>query len=198
METQNIVICGVGGQGNILASDILSYVFFKTDFDVKKSEIHGMSQRNGSVISFIRFGEKVYSPIIPKKKADFFISFEKLEALRYIDYVNSNTVVIINNLEINPLPVELKLTEYPKNIENLFYSFNSNTYLIDTIPIAKELGNLKIINIVLLGFLSNFISYIDRNTWIKSISKFIKPHFLDLNLKAFDLGKNLIENYKKV
>lgn len=191
METKNIVVCGVGGQGTILATDILSYVLFLNGYDVKKSEIHGMSQREGAVISFIKYGDKVFSPVVAPYEADFLVSFEKLEALRNINYINPNSIVIINDLQIDPLPVKLGLKKYPENIVETFKSITDKTILIDSLSIAKELGNVKIINIIILGFLSNYFSDINEEYWYEAIRKYIKAELIDINIKAFKKGKEL-------
>ena len=189
-KTKNIIICGVGGQGTILASDIISDSLFMSGFDIKKCEIHGMSQRQGRVVSYIRYGEKVYSPVISENEADFIIGFEKLEALRYIPLLKEDSIVIVQDLEIPPLSVLYGNAKYPDNFTEIMSKKTKNIYLIQTKNILKELGNPKVFNIFMLGFFSKYIPQIKENFWIESIKKNVKKEYIDINLKAFEMGKN--------
>ncbi len=189
METKNIVICGVGGQGIILASDILSYALFKTGFDVKKNEIHGMSQREGAVTSFIRYGDKVYSPVISPGEADFLIGFEKLEAMRNSYYLKKNGFAVINSLEIPPVSVIMGISKYPGNIEEYFSSLSVTFRIVDALEAVKPLSNVKLVNTMLLGVLSNAMPDISFNTWKLSIKSFVKSGFELKNYKAFEIGR---------
>jgi len=186
-NTTNIVICGVGGQGTILASDILSYTAFFEGFDVKKSEIHGMAQRGGSVISQVRFGKKVYSPSMEHRMADFVLAFEKLEALRYVHYLKKNGVFVVNVQELPPMSVLLGETIYPSNIVERLKVYG-NVYMIDAARIAIELGNVRVVNVVLIGGLSKFLHFKEAS-WMEAIRKNVKEKFVELNITAFNKGR---------
>jgi len=189
-ETKNIIICGVGGQGTILASDIISDSLFMSGFDVKKCEIHGMSQRQGSVVSYIRYGNKVYSPVISENEADFIIGFEKLEALRYIPLLKENSIAIVQDLEIPPISVLFGNAKYPEDFTEIMSKKTKNIYLIETKNLLKELGNPKVSNTFMLGIFSKNIPQIKENFWIESIKKNVKKEYIQINLKAFEKGKN--------
>ena len=189
----NLIITGVGGQGIILASEILCDVLLLNGHDVKKSEIHGMSQRGGSVISHIRFGEKVYSPILTRNQADFIISFELLETLRYINYANKKTRIITGTQKIYPLPVLCGLTSYPENIEEKLKSITSQCYFIDTVQTAGNLGSLRVINIIILGFLSRFLN-INKQDFINVIKDRVPAKMKKINIQAFEEGWKLGED----
>lgn len=189
METKSVLICGVGGQGIILASEILSEALFASGYDVKKNEIHGMSQRGGSVVSFIRFGEQVSAPVPAEGSVELLFAFERLEAMRNICYLKDGGNVIVNDLEIDPVPVELGVMEYPKNFDEAMRSRSAKVQLIDAKPLAKEAGNLKSQNVVMLGALSKHLPEISSESWEKALRKMVKPKFIDVNLKAFELGK---------
>lgn len=189
MDTKSILICGVGGQGIILASEVISYALFQSGFDVKKNEIHGMSQRGGSVISFIRYGDKVYSPVISKGEADYLMSFEKLEALRNLAYLKKDGNAIISDMEIEPVPVMLGKMEYPKNFDSMLAKQTKNINLLPAIKTAREIGNLKVVNIFLIGALSKSISEVKKESWLEAIRKMVKPSYVDINLKAFEMGR---------
>jgi indolepyruvate ferredoxin oxidoreductase beta subunit len=189
-ETKNIIICGVGGQGTILASDIISDSLFMSGFDVKKCEIHGMSQRQGSVVSYIRYGEKVYSPVISENEADFIIGFEKLEALRYIPLLKENSIAIVQDLEIPPISVLFGNAKYPEDFSEIMSKKTKNIYLIETKNLLKEFGNPKVFNTFMLGIFSKNIPQIKENFWIESIKKNVKKEYIEINLKAFEKGKN--------
>lgn len=193
-ETTNIVICGVGGQGIILASNVLSYAALLEGYDVKKSEVHGMAQRGGSVITQVRYGKKVYSPLIEEGKADFLLAFEKLEALRYANYLKKNGGFIVNNQEIAPMSVLVGSAKYPENIKEKLKRY-ARIHLIDAAKIAKELGNVRATNIVLLGALAKFLGF-NEKSWTEAISKNIKPRYVDLNIKAFQKGIAFLNNTK--
>lgn len=185
-EVSNIIICGVGGQGILLASDILCSAAFLEGFDVKKSEIHGMAQRGGSVITHIRFGPKVYSPLIEEGKADFILSFEKLEALRYSYFLKKDGIVIVNDLALPPMSVLTGAKKYPENIIDTIKE-NGDVYLIPAQTIAQELGNVRVVNIVLLGSLARFLDF-KKQVWFDAIKENVKPQYVDLNIKAFEIG----------
>ena len=184
----NILLVGVGGQVIVLASEILAKVAFQEGYDVKKSEVHGMSQRGGSVSSEVRFGDKVYSPLIKKGEADFLIASEKLEALRFIGYLKEEGILILNNLEIFPLMVNIGKEKYPEDILLHLKKRNSQIVKIEASEIAEDVGNAKAFNLVLLGKLSTFLSF-ELNTWKKVIRQEVPSHTIEVNLKAFELGR---------
>lgn len=190
-KTKSMVICGVGGQGTILTTEVVSEALFQSGFDVKKNEIHGMSQRGGSVVGFVRYGEKVYSPMLGTNDADFLISFEKLEALRYLSYLNSKGTAIVSDVNIEPIPVMLDQMKYPDGIEEKLQKKVSDVRWVDAMFLSRELGNLKVVNIILTGVLSNLIPEVKEETWKEAIRKMVKPKFVEINLKAFDRGRGL-------
>lgn len=185
----NIVLCGVGGQGILVASDILSEVALLAGYAVKKSEVHGMAQRGGSVISQVRYGAEIYSPLISKGSADFILAFEKLEALRYLDYLKERGKVFINNQEIIPLTVFSGKVEYPENIFDLCRERDAEVFPINGIQIAEDLGNSRVLNVVMLGMISNFLDFTDEQ-WLESIKQRVPAKFYALNENAFKTGKN--------
>ncbi len=186
----NILLVGVGGQGILLASEILAKVAFQEGYDVKKSEVHGMAQRGGSVSSEVRFGDKVYSPLVKKGEVDFLIASEKLEALRFIGYLKKGGILILNNLEIFPLMVNIGKENYPEDILLYLKKRSSQMVKIEASKIAQDVGNAKAFNLVLLGKLSAFLNF-EASTWEKVISQEVPSHTIEVNLKAFELGKKL-------
>ncbi len=191
----NIIIAGVGGQGILTASEILAKVAMEAGIDAKKSEVHGMSQRGGSVVSHVRFGEKVYSPLVEKGACDIILSFEKSEALRWVHYLKEEGgKVVINDLEIIPTTVSLKLDTYPTNIEEQIRDkAKAEVILVPATDLARQAGDARTANTVLLGVISNFLPFEDK-VWEKVISDNVKKETIEVNLKAFYLGKNY---YKK-
>jgi indolepyruvate ferredoxin oxidoreductase beta subunit len=187
--TKSILLVGVGGQGTILASRILSQGLMDAGYDVKMSEIHGMSQRGGSVSSQIRYGTEVFSPVIEKGGADILVSFEKMEALRWFEYLNPNGKVVVNNYKINPMPVAMGKTAYPNEIIDELQRVP--TIVIDAAREAKKLGNPRVMNIILLGTIVSLMD-LDSINWEKILTDSIKPSFLDINLKALKAGKELV------
>lgn len=187
--TKNIMIVGVGGQGTLLASRILGNVAISEGFDVKVSEVHGMSQRGGSVVTYVKYGEKVYSPIIDRGDADIILAFELLEAYRSLPYLKKGGKIIVNAQEIDPMPVITGAMEYPANIAEKLQG-KVNTTVVDALSAAKEAGNIKAVNVVLIGVLAKTMD-IPYEKWVETIKTTVPPKFLDINLKAFDLGYNL-------
>ncbi|MDZ7263156.1 MAG: indolepyruvate oxidoreductase subunit beta [candidate division KSB1 bacterium] len=187
----NVLMSGVGGQGVLVASDILVMVAMEAGLDAKKSEIHGMAQRGGSVVSQVRFGEKIYSPLIATGDADIILAFEKLEAVRYLDYLKGGGVVIVNNQQITPLTVFFADTPYPDDIATICHKKTEHLFMINGMQIAEQLGNPRTINAVMLGALSNFLEF-DESQWLKAIGQRVPPKTLDLNRKAFEAGKKVI------
>lgn len=188
-KTKNITIVGVGGQGTLLASRILGNLIIGEGYDVKVSEVHGMSQRGGSVVTYVKYGEKVYSPIIDKGEADIILAFEKLEAYRYLPYLKKDGTIIVNNQEIDPMPVITGALKYP---ENIIEEISESVKLIevDAITKARELGNVKVVNVILIGLLAKSTD-IPYEKWISTIKTTVPAKFLDVNIKAFDTGYNL-------
>ena len=186
----NILMAGVGGQGTLLASEILSEVLMQAGYDVKKAEVHGMAQRGGSVVSHVRFGQKVFSPIIPEGEADVLFGFELLETYRYLPLVKKTGAVVVNNLRIAPPSVALGKAEYPQDIAKKLSERVVNLRVVDGLELAEQAGNSKTINTVLLGALSNTLepSY---EQWIAAIKSLVPARFLDVNLKAFELGRQI-------
>ncbi len=187
-DTTNVIVCGVGGQGILLASDILCTVAFLSGKDVKKSEIHGMAQRGGSVITHVRFGDRVFSPLIEVGRADFVLAFEKLEALRYSYFLKKGGCVIANDLELPPMSVLTGARPYPDDIKDTLNKL-ARTYFVPAQQIALNLGNVRAVNIILLGSLARFLSF-DEDLWINAIKEHIKPKYVELNIKAFKAGWN--------
>lgn len=192
MNNLNILIVGVGGQGTLLTSKILGNLALKKSYDVKVSEVHGMAQRGGSVVTYVKFGSKIYSPIIEKGQADLMLSFEKLEALRWIDYLKKDGVLILNNQEINPMPVIMGKDKYPENIISKIRKNCSTFCEIDALKVAKECGNIKVVNTVLLGILAKSLG-IEKKLWIETLEETIPSKLLAVNLKAFDEGFSKID-----
>jgi len=189
MTTKNVMIVGVGGQGSLLASKLLGRLLLTKGYDIKVSEVHGMSQRGGSVVTYVRYGEKVYSPIIDKGEADFIVSFELLEAARWTEYLKAGGKIITNTQQINPMPVITGAAEYPQNIhEKIAKKLNIKS--VDALSLAKEAGNIKAVNVVLIGVMAKNTD-IAYEKWIDTIKATVPEKFLDVNLKAFDLGYNL-------
>jgi indolepyruvate ferredoxin oxidoreductase beta subunit len=153
-SVRNIMIVGVGGQGTLLASKLLGYVLMQQGYDVKVSEVHGMSQRGGSVVTYVRFGDKVYSPVIDKGEADYILSFEKLEALRWLEYLKTGGQIITNTQEVDPMPVITGAMQYPDNIIEKLEAAGAKVDAKDFLSIAEEAGSAKAVNIVLMGRLS--------------------------------------------
>lgn len=187
--TKNIMIVGVGGQGTLLASKILGRLFLKKDYDVKVSEVHGMSQRGGSVVTYVRYGEKVYSPIVDKGEADYIISFEMLEAARWLEYLRKDGVLVTNTQEINPMPVITGAAVYPSDIESKIKNLGANLDAFDALTLANEAGSTKCVNLVLLGHLSNHFDF-SEDEWEDAIKSCVPERFIDMNIKAFNLGRN--------
>jgi indolepyruvate ferredoxin oxidoreductase beta subunit len=192
-KVTNIFLSGVGGQGTILASNILAEVFLKAGYDVKKSEVHGMAQRGGDVTTHFRFGKKVYSPLIKYGDVDFLLSFELLEALRYINWVKPDGKIVINKQEIFPPGVNLGTAKYPQEVEKTFKKyFKENVHVIDGQEMARKLGNTQAANVVLVGAFSNFFPEITEVQFIDAIKTLLAPKLHDLNVKAFYEGRKAL------
>ena len=187
--TRNIMIVGVGGQGTLLASRILGNTVINEGYDVKVSEVHGMSQRGGSVVTYVKYGEKVYSPIIDRGEADIILAFEMLEAYRALPYLKKGGKIIVNDQSIDPMPVIIGAMEYPENIKGKLED-KIDLLTVDALKYAKEAGNAKAVNVVLIGVMAK-LTDIPYENWIETIKTTVPPKFLDVNLKAFELGYNL-------
>lgn len=187
METKNIMIVGVGGQGSLLASKLLGKLFLSRGYDVKVSEVHGMSQRGGSVVTYVRYGGKVYSPIIDKGQADFILSFELLEAARWTEYLKPGGRIVTNTQQINPMPVITGAAQYPQGLVEKMRQAGMDVDAFDALSLAEEAGSAKAVNIVLLGRLSKGFDF-TRAEWEQAIRESVPPKFLELNLRAFALG----------
>ena len=190
MDTKNIMIVGVGGQGTLLASKMLGYVLLQQRYDVKVSEVHGMSQRGGSVVTYVRYGKKVYSPVIDKGEADVIISFEKLEAARWLEFLKKDGTIITNTQEVEPMPVITGAAAYPENLIEKMHAAGAKVDAKDFLSIAQEAGSAKAVNIALMGRLSTYFPEISDEQWQDAIEKIVPPKFIDLNKKAFEAGRN--------
>lgn len=189
-ETKNVMIVGVGGQGSLLASKLLGALLVEEGYEVKVSEVHGMSQRGGSVVTYVRFGDKVYSPVITKGEADFIVSFEKLEAARYADCLKKDGKIIVNVQSIDPMPVIIGNAKYPEDVLEQLKAKGVFVDEIDAYGCAAKAGNGKSTNIVLMGRLAKYFD-IEYDKWIETIKKLVKPQFVEVNLKAFEMGYQL-------
>lgn len=189
METKNIMIVGVGGQGTLLTSRILGGIALDSGYDVKLSEVHGMAQRGGSVVTFVRYGEKVAEPIVEEGQADILIAFERLEAYRYLHFLKKDGVVIVNDQRIDPITVVTGVAEYPENIlENIEKEYK--VISTDAMKEAKNLGNSRVFNIIVLGVASMHMDF-EKEAWINVIEKTVPPKTVEINKKAFELGRTL-------
>ena len=186
---KKIMIVGVGGQGTLLASRILGNTVINEGYDVKVSEVHGMSQRGGSVVTYVKYGDKVYSPIIGKGEADIILAFEMLEAYRALPYLKKGGKIIANTHEIDPMPVITGAMEYPGDIEKTLAE-KADITLVNALELAEKAGNFKAVNVVLIGVMakSTDIAY---EKWVETIKQTVPPKFLEVNLAAFELGYNL-------
>jgi len=187
MKTMNLMIVGVGGQGSLLASKLLGSLLVGEGYDVKVSEVHGMSQRGGSVVTYVRYGEKVYSPLVDIGEADFIISFEKLEAARYVSFLRPDGKIIANTQQIDPMPVITGAAEYPADILETYAAQGVSIDAIDALSLAQLAGSSKTVNIVLMGRLARYLD-IPYEKWIDAIAQNVRPQFVEMNKKAFALG----------
>ena len=189
METKNVMIVGVGGQGSLLASKLLGRLLLSKGYDIKVSEVHGMSQRGGSVVTYVRYGEKVYSPVIDKGEADYIVSFELLEAARWTEFLKPGGKIITNTQQINPMPVIIGAAEYPENLLEKMTAAGLDVDALDALTLAEEAGSSKAVNLVLMGRLSRYFD-IPEAEWMAAIEASVPPKFLEMNKKAFNLGLN--------
>ncbi len=189
METKNIMIAGVGGQGTLLTSRILGGLILEAGYDVKLSEVHGMAQRGGSVVTFVRYGDKVYEPIVEAGQADVLIAFERLEALRYVHFLKENGVLIINDQRIDPMPVVIGAAAYPSNIVKDL-SAKYKVLCVNAMEEARELGNIRTFNVVILGVAAQYMEF-SKEDWLNAIEAAVPPKTVEINKKAFVKGYNL-------
>ena len=187
-DVKNIMIVGVGGQGALLASKTLGQVLLDAGYDVKVSEVHGMSQRGGSVVTYVRYGKKVYSPIVDKGEADFIVSFEMLEAARYTQYLKKDGQIVVNTQQIDPMPVITGAAEYPSDLAKQMQDKGIKVDALNCLSLAEQAGTAKSVNIVLMGRLSRYMDF-PETAWMAAIEKLVKPQFLEMNKKAFKLGR---------
>ena len=195
-ETKGIMIVGVGGQGTLLASRILGSVLLGQGYDVKMSEVHGMSQRGGSVVTYVKYGEKVYSPLVDPGEAVYILAFERLEAARWVSYLREGGTLIMNDRRISPMPVITGAMPYPSEIVEKLSTKGAKLISSDALSLAIEAGNAKSVNVVLIGILSA-LTVFPEDVWQRAIYECVKPKFLELNKKAFALGREFALNNLK-
>lgn len=189
MATKNIMIVGVGGQGTLLTSRILGGIMLHAGYDVKLSEVHGMAQRGGSVVTFVRYGEDVAEPIVEEGQADVLIAFERLEALRYAHFLKKDGVLIVNDQRIDPMPVVIGAAEYPADIlENL--AGQHKVMVVNAMDEAKKLGNPRVFNIIVLGLAAKHMDF-SKEEWMAVIERTVPPKTIEINKKAFEVGYQL-------
>lgn len=188
METKNIMIVGVGGQGTLLASKLLGRLLLGRGYDVKVSEVHGMSQRGGSVVTYVRWGDRVFSPVIDRGQADCILSFELLEAARYAEYLKPGGRIIVNSQQINPMPVVAGTAAYPENLVEKLEALGIRVDAFDALALAEQAGSSKAVNLVLLGRVSGLFEFTEEE-WAEAMEISVPPKFLELNKKAFALGR---------
>ena len=186
---KDIILCGVGGQGILSIATIIGEAATKAGLHLKQAEVHGMSQRGGSVVTYVRFGDKVYSPIIDRGQADVIVSFEKLEAARYLEYLKPEGTILTNTQEMDPMPVITGAAKYPERLIERMQEAGAKVDAMDCLALAEEAGSAKAVNIVLMGRLSTYFPEIPEVKWIEAIEACVPPKFLELNKKAFALGR---------
>ena len=189
MKTTSIMIVGVGGQGSLLASKLLGHLLLSQGYDVKVSEVHGMSQRGGSVVTYVRYGDKVASPVIDQGEADYIVSFELLEAARWLSFLKPDGQIVTNTQQIDPMPVIIGAAQYPENLVEKMKAAGAKVDAMDCLSLAEEAGSSKAVNLVLLGRLSHYFG-LPEEAWMEAIEAIVPAKFLELNKKAFYLGRN--------
>jgi indolepyruvate ferredoxin oxidoreductase beta subunit len=188
-DIKNVLLAGVGGQGILLASEIMSEALMLAGHDVKKAEVHGMAQRGGSVVSHVRYGKQVLSPTIADGTADVLFGFELLETCRYLSLLKKGGQGIVNNVRIAPPSVALGQQEYPEDIPGMIRSRVDDVHVVNGMELAEQAGDMRTVNVVLIGALSLYLD-LDKELWIKAIKAMVPERFLDLNLRAFELGRD--------
>lgn len=189
METRNIMIVGVGGQGTLLTSRILGGIMLGAGYDVKMSEVHGMAQRGGSVVTFVRYGDRVAEPIVEEGQADVLIAFEQLEAMRYAHFLKKDGVLIVNTQRIDPMPVVIGAAEYPEGIVEELKK-DHKVIDVDAMSEAVKLGNPKVFNVIVLGVAARHMDF-SKEQWFEVIEKTVKPKFVEMNKQAFEAGYSM-------
>jgi len=199
MRNLNFLLAGVGGQGTIVASDVLAAVGLRSGQDVKKSEVHGMAQRGGSVTTYVRWGDRVYSPLIGLGEADFYLAFEKLETLRYIEMLRPGGTVLVNDYTISPLSVSSGKDAYPDDarVKAIIGAVTPHLFLVPAMALAETLGNTRVNNVVLLGALSYFITDVPAALWVEAIRERVPVKLADLNERAFVLGRETMQKVQQ-
>ena len=187
MKTTNVMIVGVGGQGSLLASKLLGRLLLDQGYDVKVSEVHGMSQRGGSVETYVRYGEKVYSPVIDPGEADIVLAFEQLEAARFLPFLKKGGVVVTNTQKIDPMPVVTGAAQYPQGLLEAIEGQGARLLALDALSLAEQAGSVKAVNVVLIGAMAKSLGT-EKEIWLKTIEKTVPPKFVEMNKKAFVLG----------
>ncbi len=188
-NVKSVMIVGVGGQGTLLASRVLGSAMLSQGVDVKVSEVHGMSQRGGSVVTYVRYGDKVYSPIIAQGEADVLLAFEALEAARYLPWLKPDGTMIVNTQQMDPMPVVTGVADYPEDILGKVREKDVKMVALDALGMAEEAGSVKAVNVVLIGAMAKKLD-LPKQVWIDTIKETVPPKFIDMNLKAFELGYN--------
>ena len=189
MQTKNVMIVGVGGQGSLLASKLLGRLLVSQGYDVKVSEVHGMSQRGGSVVTYVRYGDHVAAPVIDKGEADFIVSFELLEAARWLPYLKPDGQIVTSTQQIDPMPVIMGAAAYPENLVEKMRATGAKVDAMDCLALAEQAGSSKAVNLVLMGRLSHYFD-MPEEAWQQAMESVVPPKFLELNKRAFALGKN--------
>lgn len=190
----NVLIVGVGGQGTLLASRLLGNVAMRRGFDVKMSEVHGMSQRGGSVVTYVRYGDALHSPLVEQGQADYILAFELLEAMRYVHYLKEGGRIIVNAQKILPMPVISGAAQYPQDLLNKLKGACKDALILDALSLARDSGSERAVNTVLMGVLAKFLDF-TQEEWDASLKETLAPKILDVNMKAFHTGLNLSADY---
>ena len=186
-SVKSVLIVGVGGQGTLLASRLLGSPMMDLGYDVKVSEVHGMSQRGGSVETYVRYGEKVYSPVIDPGEADIVLAFEQLEAARFLPFLKKGGVVVTNTQKIDPMPVVTGAAQYPQGLLEAIEGQGARLLALDALSLAEQAGSVKAVNVVLIGAMAKSLGT-EKEIWLKTIEKTVPPKFVEMNKKAFTLG----------
>lgn len=188
-NVKSVIIVGVGGQGTLLASRLLGKAMMTEGYDVKVSEVHGMSQRGGSVVTYVRFGDKVYSPVIEQGEADIVLAFEQLEAARFLPWLKKGGTVVVNTQQIDPMSVVTGAAQYPQGLVDSIKAQDTNVLALNALSLAEQAGSVKAVNVVLIGAMAKHLD-LKKEVWLKAIEETVPPKFLELNKKAFELGYN--------
>lgn len=190
--TKSIMIVGVGGQGTLLASRILGQALVSAGYDVKVSEVHGMSQRGGSVVTYVKFGDAVYSPTVDRGEADLILAFEQLEAARWLPYLKTDGKIVVNTQKMDPMPVIIGNAAYPEHILDTLAHSGAQVVTADALSLAVQSGSPKAVNVVLIGVMASHMEF-QKELWLDAIRQTVPPKFLDMNLTAFELGFSLLQ-----